>query len=110
MLLTQDTCIHIQRLNILPDFLGAFPENGNCGVSEEGDGKNMQLCFFLCKGFKEKHANKYHNVILMPSKNILYNTAYVPDSNMATSATVSVYCTAIKKCHLSIYHDHYTAK
>ena len=52
---------------------------------------------------------EYLNVILRPGY-ILYNTAYVPNSNMATSATVSVYCTAIKKCHLSIYHDHYTAK
>ena len=47
---------------------------------------------------------------LISSKKILFNTSYVPNSNMATSAGVSVYCTSINKCQLSIYHYHYCSK
>lgn len=71
-------------------------------LKKKGREKYAYLLFFLLtkKSLKKKDTETSWSIIwydpkmiLMPSKKILYNTAYVPNSNMATSASVSVYCT-----------------
>ena len=79
-------------------------------VDESGSLCISDAFFLLIKKGSRTDRQMDLNMILISSKKIFYNTSYVPNSNMATSAGVSVYCTSINKCQLSIYHYHYCSK